>query len=72
MTTDGGRWLLIGKSFQPNVRRFRPTSEPITLKSEQGWSNRFPSIAVSDLRVQFFTSSSIEDTKGNGRKKIVV
>ena len=65
MTTDGGGLLLIGKSFQPNVRRFRSTSEPITLTSGQGWSNRFLSIVVSNFRVQFFNSSSMEDTKEN-------
>ncbi|XP_062513018.1 uncharacterized protein LOC134188831 [Corticium candelabrum] len=65
MTTDGGEWLLIGKSFQPNIRNLNSTSEPVTLTSGQGWSNRFPSIVVNDFRVQFAISSSMEDTKGN-------
>ncbi|XP_062513127.1 uncharacterized protein LOC134188929 [Corticium candelabrum] len=65
MTTDGGGWLLIGKSFQPNVRNLGSTSEPVTLTSEQGWSNRFPSILVNDFRVQFSTSRSVGDTKGH-------
>ena len=65
MTTDGGGWLLIGKSFQPELNVLSPTSEPVTLTSHQGWSNRFPSIVVNDFRVQFSTSSSMEETKGH-------
>ncbi|XP_062512749.1 uncharacterized protein LOC134188597 [Corticium candelabrum] len=65
MTTDGGGWLLIGKAFQPNMRNVRPTSKPLTLTSEQGWSNIFPSIIVNDFRVQFSTSRAMEDTKAN-------
>ena len=65
MTTDGGGWLLIGKSFQPALNNLSPTSEPVTLTSAQGWSNRFPSIVVNDFRVQFSGSSSMEQTIGH-------
>ena len=65
MTVSDGGWLLIGKSFQPNLKDLPSTSESVTLTNGQGWSSRFALMTVNDFRVQFSTSSSMSDTKGN-------